>query len=258
MSKNYFNNTAAQIPKTSTKKSFSGSKSGLTAKIKRILFKVILWFLGLSIGLVVVYKFVPVWVTWTMLDRKMDAIANDEESEIKASWISYNEISPEAGLSVVAAEDQKFPEHKGFDFEAMKTAFSGNLNGKRLKGASTLSQQVAKNVFLWQGRSYIRKGLEAYFTLLIELIWGKERILEVYLNVAETGKMTFGYEEACQNYFGHSAQKMTRNEAARIAAVLPSPNRYSVKNPSNYVQKRVNFISRQMRALGGKNYLKDL
>jgi monofunctional glycosyltransferase len=241
------------------KRIFTKQKSASTQSLKARLFhwfwKIILWFFIVSIGLTVLYKFLPIPFTLTMANRKIDAVSNGEDSEIYYSWIAYQDISKEAALSVVAAEDQFFPQHHGFDFTAMQTAFKGNLKGKRLKGASTLSQQVAKNVFLWQGRSYFRKFLEAYFTVLIEFIWGKERILEVYLNVAETGKMTFGFEEASLKYFGHSANTLSRKEAAKIAAVLPSPLRYSVTSPSNYVSKRGNFIARQMRALGGKTYV---
>jgi monofunctional biosynthetic peptidoglycan transglycosylase len=159
---------------------------------------------------------------------------------------------------VVAAEDQLFPDHNGFDFEAMGNAFSKNLKGKKLRGASTLSQQVAKNVFLWQSRSYVRKVLEVYFTVLIELIWGKERILEVYLNVAEMGSMTFGIEEASTRYFNTSAKNLTRQQAARIASVLPSPIKWSAAKPGPYVNRRTANIARQMRALGGVAYINDL
>lgn len=209
-----------------------------------------------SIITVFVLKFVPIWVTPTMVDRKITALFEGRDSEIHSDWRSYDNISKEAGLAVVASEDQLFPQHYGFDFGAMWGAFRHNLKGKKIKGASTITQQVAKNVFLWQGRSYVRKVLEVYFTTLIELIWGKERILEVYLNVAETGKMTFGVEAASLRYYGHSSSSLSRTEAARIAAVLPSPNRFSITSPSGYVQRRTNFIVRQMRGLGGKNYLK--
>ncbi len=218
--------------------------------------KFILYGIGISLVTVILLKFVPVWITPTMIDRKITAFSNGKDTEIHSDWESYDNISQEAALAVVASEDQLFPAHNGFDFEAMYGAFRHNLKGKRIKGASTISQQVAKNVFLWQGRSYIRKVLEVYFTFLIEVIWGKERILEVYLNVAEMGKMTFGVEAASLRYYGHGAKSLTRTEAARIAAVLPSPNRFSISNPSNYVQRRTNFIVRQMRGLGGKAYLK--
>jgi monofunctional biosynthetic peptidoglycan transglycosylase len=140
----------------------------------------------------------------------------------------------------------------------MGNAFSKNLKGKKLRGASTLSQQVAKNVFLWQSRSYVRKVLEVYFTVLIELIWGKERILEVYLNVAEMGSMTFGVEEASNRYFNTSAKNLTRQQAARIASVLPSPIKWSAAKPGPYVNRRTANIARQMRALGGVAYINDL
>jgi monofunctional glycosyltransferase len=234
------------------------SKKSLKSRIITWCLKILVWFFGLSIATVIILKYLPIWFTPTMVGRKIDAIIDGENSKIHYDWTAYENISKEAALAVVAAEDQFFPEHTGFDFKAMNKAFQGNLKGKRLKGASTITQQVAKNVFLWQGRSYLRKGLEAYFTLLIEVIWGKERILEVYLNVAETGKMTFGFEEGSKKYFGHSAENMTRTEAAKMAAVLPNPIRFSVTNPSNYIQRRSNFIARQMRALGGKTYLKDL
>ena len=218
--------------------------------------KFILYGFSVSVVTIILLKFVPVWVTPTMIDRKFTALFNGKNSEIHSDWESYNNISKEAALAVVAAEDQLFPDHNGFDFEAMYGAFRHNLKGKRIKGASTISQQVAKNVFLWQGRSYVRKVLEVYFTFMIELIWGKERILEVYLNIAETGKMTFGVEAASLQFYGHGASTLSRTEAARIAAVLPSPNRFSIANPSNYVQRRTNFIVRQMRGLGGQRYLK--
>ncbi|WP_420156026.1 monofunctional biosynthetic peptidoglycan transglycosylase [Siphonobacter sp.] len=219
-------------------------------QVLRFFGKILFYFIVLSIGGTLVFRFVPIPITWTMLDRK---ITNG--GKLYYDWTSYDEISPEMALAVVASEDQRFPQHFGFDFEMMGSAFKNNLKGRRIKGASTISQQVAKNVFLWQGRSYFRKMLEAWFTLLIEVIWGKQRILEVYLNVAETGPMTFGVEAAAQRYYGKPAAQLTRTEAARIAAVLPSPNRFLIARPSSYVQRRTNSISRQMRALGGKSYL---
>lgn len=222
----------------------------------RYLLKFFMYFFSITIVWVFVLKFLPIWFTPTMIDRKITAISEGRDSEIHSDWEPYENISKEAALAVVASEDQLFPEHFGFDFAAMWGAFRHNLKGKKIKGASTISQQVAKNVFLWQGRSYVRKFLEVYFTFLIEVIWGKERILEVYLNVAEMGKMTFGVEAASLRYYGHSAKLINRAEAARIAAVLPSPIRFSIANPSKYVQKRTNAIMRQMKRLGGKAYLK--
>lgn len=208
------------------------------------------WFFTISIGWVVLLKWVPVPFTPTMLDRKFGAVVGGRASEIHYDWTRYDALSYQVALAVVAAEDQRFPVHYGFDFEAMEMAFRNNMKGKRMKGASTISQQVAKNVFLWQGRDYFRKALEAWFTLLIETIWGKERILEVYLNVAETGPMTFGVEAASQRFYGHPASQLTRTEAARMAAVLPSPNRFSIAHPSAYVERRTRFIARQMGRLG--------
>lgn len=210
----------------------------------------VFWFLALSIGGVVLLKWVPVLVTPTMLDRKLAAISEGRDSELHYDWTPYEKLSHQAALAAVAAEDQHFPDHYGFDFDAMSMAFRNNMKGKRMKGASTISQQVAKNVFLWQGRDYFRKALEAWFTLLIETIWGKRRVLEVYLNVAETGPMTFGFEAASQRFYGHPAAELTRLEAARIAAVLPSPNRFLVARPSGYVERRTRFIARQMGRLG--------
>lgn len=218
--------------------------------------KLLLWVFLVSVLWVVVLKFVPVWFTPLIISRKIEAIGAGEDSKIHKNWRSYDKISKEVALAVVASEDQAFPSHWGFDFDEIQDALSEKR--KRLRGASTISQQVAKNVFLWNGRSYIRKALEAYFTILIELIWGKKRILEVYLNVAETGPMTFGVEAASQRYYGHSASSLSRTEAARIAAVLPSPRRFSIRNPSVYVQRRTSQITRQMRALGGKLYLRNL
>jgi len=215
-----------------------------------------IYFLVISIVWVVVLKFVPVWVTPFMVTRKIEAFREDEDTEIHKDWESYDNISKEVALAVVASEDQNFPNHWGFDFDEIYDAMTEKR--KRARGASTISQQVAKNVFLWHGRSYIRKGLEVYFTVLIELIWDKQRILEVYLNVAEMGKMTFGVEAASQRFYRKSAKDLTRYEAARIAAVLPNPVRFSIKNPSAYVNKRTNQIVRQMKYLGGRNYIADL
>ena len=215
-----------------------------------------IYFFVISIIWVVVLKFVPVWVTPFMITRKIEAFREDEDTEIHKDWESYDNISKEVALAVVASEDQNFPNHWGFDFDEIYDAMTEKR--KRARGASTISQQVAKNVFLWHGRSYIRKGLEVYFTVLIELIWDKQRILEVYLNVAEMGKMTFGVEAASQRFYKKSSKNLTRYEAARIAAVLPNPVRFSIKNPSAYVNKRTNQIVRQMKYLGGRNYIADL
>lgn len=211
-----------------------------------------------SIGWVVVLKWVPVWITPLTVSRWWDTVGTDQSSRVHKDWVAYDNLSKEAALAVLSSEDQAFPNHWGFDFDEIQDAIKENKYRKRPRGASTISQQVAKNVFLWNGRSYIRKGLEVYFTALIELVWGKKRILEVYLNVAETGPMTFGVEAASQRFYGHPAKSLSRDEAARIAAVLPNPRQFSIKNPSNYVQRRTRQIARQMRALGGQKYVKNL
>lgn len=208
-----------------------------------------------TIFAIVLLKFVPVYFTPTMASRKIEAIKEGKPSEIHSQWSPYSQISKNYPLAILASEDQLFPEHHGFDFKAMWGAFQSNMKGKKIKGASTISQQVAKNVFLWQDRSYLRKGLEVYFTLMIELVWGKKRIMEVYLNVAETGKMTFGVEQASRRYYHHSAEEASTTEAARLAACLPNPIRFSIENPSNYINRRTSQIKRQMNGLGGKKFL---
>lgn len=225
-------------------------------RLQFIALKILLAFFVISVVWVIVLRFLPIWVTPYMISRKIDAFVEDEDTEIHHDWEPYENISKEVALAVVASEDQNFPNHWGFDFDQIYDAMTEDR--KRARGASTISQQVAKNVFLWHGRSYIRKGLEAYFTVLIEVLWSKERILEVYLNVAEMGEMTFGVEAASLRYYNKSAKRLTRYEAARIAAVLPNPIRFSIKNPSAYVNKRTNQIVRQMRYLGGQKYLADL
>lgn len=239
-----------RIRTTSTVPPKAKSSANWKSVATRIFLKTVLYFVVISVIWVTALKFVPVWFTPFMMVRKIEAIADGRKSKIYSDWTPLEDMSKEAPLSVVASEDQLFPQHWGFDFKSMNNAFKSNLRGKKIRGASTITQQVAKNVFLWQNRDYLRKGLEVYFSLLIELIWGKERILEVYLNVAETGNMTFGYEAASQRFFNKSSGSLTRTEAARIAAVLPSPLRFSVKNPSSYTQRRTQQIARQMRMLG--------
>jgi monofunctional biosynthetic peptidoglycan transglycosylase len=173
-------------------------------------------------------------------------------------WVPLERIAPEAALAVVAAEDQRFPLHSGFDFAEIRNALRGHGKSRRVRGASTLTQQVARNLFLWQGRSYLRKGLEAWFAGLLELLWPKRRILEVYLNIAEMGERTFGVEVASRRYFGRSADALTRQQAALLAAVLPSPRRYRVDKPSPYVLERRNWILKQMQQLGGIGYLEGI
>lgn len=172
-------------------------------------------------------------------------------------WVDYDRISPHVAIAVVAAEDQQFPFHDGFDLKSIRKAVEENARRKRPRGASTITQQVAKNLFLWNGASYARKGLEAWFTVLIEACWPKQRILEVYLNVAEFGRGVYGVEAASRRYWRKSAAKLNRYEAATLAAVLPSPRRMRADRPSNYVAQRRDWILGQMRGLGGATYLKQ-
>lgn len=207
----------------------------------RFLFKALVGFLGLSLGLVLLFKFLPVPVTATML---MD------ENGITKDWTSLSNIDRSMVRAVIAAEDGKFCLHEGFDREAIEKAIESNRQGGRIRGGSTISQQTAKNVFLWQGGGYVRKGFEAWFTVLIEQIWGKRRIMEVYLNVAETGIGTYGVEAGAQRYFDKSAASLTPLEAARMAAALPLPKERSVKNPRGWLASHGNTISARISAVG--------
>jgi monofunctional biosynthetic peptidoglycan transglycosylase len=184
--------------------------------------------------------------------------SRDSTYVYRHSWVDLNRISPNLPLAVVASEDQKFPEHWGFDVAAIEKAYALNQHTHRVRGASTISQQVAKNLFLWSGRSYFRKALEAYFTVLIEALWPKRRILEVYLNIAEFGYGTYGAEAAAQRFFHKSASRLSRDDAAVLAAVLPNPERYAAAAPSKYVQQRRDWILGQMQALGGPEMLGEL
>lgn len=216
-------------------------------KLFKILFKLMLWFLGLTILWVVVYKYVPIPYTPLMAIRAMEG---DENYKRSHQWVSIDKISPNLQLAVICTEDQLFVYHKGFDKEAIQKAREHNREGKRLRGASTISQQTAKNVFLWPARSWFRKGLEAYFTFLIETLWSKERILEVYLNSIEMGKGVYGAEAASQYWFDKSASSLSQENAAAIAAILPNPRQYSAQPPSPYVARRMSWILRQMRNYG--------
>jgi len=227
-------------------------------RLVRSIAKVLLGLIAFSFVLVIFFKFFPPWFTPLMAYRSLEAVFSGEDSHIYYEWTPYEKISPEAAIAVVAAEDQVFPKHWGFDVREIKKAVEENKVRKQPRGASTISQQVAKNVFLWNGRSYFRKGLEAYFTVLIELIWGKERILEMYLNVAEMGDRTFGVQAASQRFFHVPADQLSRKQAAALAAVLPNPQRFSVQKPSPYVRTRTRFIVRQVKQLGGPSYLKNL
>jgi monofunctional biosynthetic peptidoglycan transglycosylase len=194
------------------------------------------------------YLIVLIWINPPITLTQVGSILQGHG--LKRDYVGRTSISANAKLAVMASEDQIFPDHDGFDFKSIKKAMAYNEKKPgRVRGASTISQQVAKNVFLWQGRSWVRKGLEVYFTFMIELFWSKQRILEMYLNVAEMGKGIFGIEAASQAYFNKPAKNLTRNEAAMIAACLPNPKKYSVKPPSRYVSIRSRWVLRQMSHL---------
>lgn len=215
-------------------------------RIFRFIFKILLGLFLFSILIVVVYKFVPVPFTPLMAIRYFE----NPGEEIRHDWVPIEEISRHLQLAVIASEDQNFVKHKGFDFEAIQKAMDDNRSGRKIRGASTISQQTAKNVFLWPGRTWFRKGLEAYFTFLIEMLWSKERILEVYLNSIEMGKGVYGSQAAAMHWFGKSAGDLTAYEAAAIAAILPNPREYRANPASNFIQGRKNWIVRQMQYYG--------
>jgi len=200
----------------------------------------------------------PPWSAF-MAETQIQAWWNHDTGYVSHhTWADLQHISPNLALAVVASEDQKFPEHWGFDVEAIERAYALNKHSHKVRGASTLSQQVAKNLFLWSGRSYFRKALEACFTVLIEGLWPKRRILEVYLNIAEFGSGTYGAEAAAQRFFHKPASRLTRADAAVLAAVLPNPEHYSATAPSRYVQQRRDWILGQMQALGGAEMLGEI
>lgn len=223
-------------------------------RLFKFIFKCILWLFALSIVLVVLFKWVPVPITPLMVIRNFETSQNDKSSGWHHDWVSINEISKNLQLAVICSEDQNFLIHNGFDMKAIEKAFESNKTGRRIRGASSISQQTAKNVFLWPQRSWLRKGLEAYFTFLIELIWSKERIMEVYLNSIEMGNGIYGAEAASQYWFKKSASKLSQQEAAAIAAILPNPKRYRANPASNYIQSRKEWIVRQMYFFGPLDY----
>lgn len=213
-----------------------------------------LWFLGISVGLVLVFKFVPVFYTPLMLTRSIENKMEGKDMVCSHNWVPLDRISRNLQKAVIASEDGRFLTHHGFDFEAIQKAMENNEQGKKLKGGSTISQQTAKNVFLWQGRSYLRKGLEAYFTVLIELIWGKERIMEVYLNSIEMGDGVYGAQAACEYWYRKDASSLTKIQAAGIAAILPNPRKYKATNSSGYINRRKSRIVKHMGYVGKLEY----
>jgi len=213
-------------------------------------------FFGSSIFFVVLYRFVNPPVTPLMLIRTLEQTFNGEHLQLKKTWKSLDEINANLQLAVVASEDNRFLEHSGFDLESIKKAqvYNEKMNGRKTRGASTISQQTAKNVFLWPDRTWIRKGLEVYFTFLIETVWGKKRIMEVYLNVIEMGNGIYGAEAASQQYFHRHAAALTQGQAALLAAILPNPRKWNPSHPSSYLLSREQWILWNMANIGKVEY----
>lgn len=232
------------------KRSAAKTKSPLLKKITSILSRILIWFLSVSILWVVAYRFINPPITLLMIERNIERKTDGKTFKTDKKWMRFDDISDNMKRAAVSAEDQLFLKHMGFDIKAIEKAYESNEKGKKVKGGSTISQQTAKNVFLWPGRSWIRKGFEAYFTLLIEILWSKERILEVYLNVIEMGDGIYGAEAASQAYYGKSCSSLSRAEAALIAACFPNPLRWTPAHPTRYIQHRQYLIMRNMRRLG--------
>lgn len=213
----------------------------------------------LSVLQVAALRFIDPPFSAFMVARQLQAwTAGDWDFRVAYDWRDRGEVSSQLAVAVIASEDQRFADHHGFDLKAIEKARASHERGGKLRGASTISQQTAKNLFLWSGRSWVRKGIEVWYTLLVETLWPKSRIIEVYVNVVEFGDGVYGAQAAARTYFGKDASRLTPAEAARLAAVLPSPKRYSAARPGPYVQRRTRAIQRQMRQIGGVGYLKQL
>ena len=232
----------------------SGKPAAIVSFLLKKLRQLFICILSLWIIAIFLFSFLPVPYSAVMFQKQLSAWSNGNFSyQVKQTWVSMDDISPHMALAVIASEDQKFPQHWGFDFDAISSVIT---SGSR--GASTISQQTAKNLFLWNGRSWVRKGLEAGLTVGIELTWTKRRILTVYLNIAEFGEGIFGVEQAAQHFFSKPAKYLTAEEAALLAAVLPNPIVFKVNKPSNYVLSKQKWILRQMRQIGGVTVIKRL
>ena len=231
-------------------------------RIRRLLFFVLLSAALLvigSAGAVLAWRWMDPATTSFILQRKMsELIAGGDPRDVEHQWVSWHAISADVGLAVIASEDQRFAEHWGFDLDSIQEAIETRRSGGRMRGASTITQQVAKNLFLWSGRSWVRKGFEAYITVLIEMFWSKQRIVDVYVNIAQFGDKTFGVGAASRRFFGKRASALSAREAALLAAVLPNPALMYADAPSPYVRQRASWIQRQMRALGGRAYLRGI
>ncbi|WP_084185034.1 monofunctional biosynthetic peptidoglycan transglycosylase [Desulfonatronum thiodismutans] len=245
-------------PKIGKKSKTKRRKPSLPGVIVRVLLLAILTFVVSSVLLVGLLRFYPPPTSAFMVKRQVDGLFQQSKSpRIHYQWTDWEFISPHMALAVVAAEDQQFPLHRGFDFQSISEALEERRTKGRVRGASTITQQTAKNLFLWEGRSFARKGVEAWFAVLIEALWPKRRILEIYLNIVEFGDGVYGVRSAAMVFFDKEPSQLTRSEAALMAAVLPNPKRFSVVAPSGYMQQRTRQIERQMNNLGGA-YLRNL
>jgi monofunctional biosynthetic peptidoglycan transglycosylase len=233
---------------------------GSTTRKVKIIALILRWLSWLVIGFIALSLLLVVPFAWITPPTSSFMLQNELRSQMPAQqqWITLEQMSPYLALAAIAAEDQRFPDHGGFDFVALKQVLAERRQGKPLRGASTISQQTAKNLYLWPQRSLLRKGLEAWFTMLMEIFWSKRRILEIYLNIVQFTEHTYGVEAASQRFFAGPAKDVTREQAALLLAVLPAPNRYRVDAPSDYLRRRQQWILQQMRQLGGLNYLKNL
>ena len=236
----------------------TGKRTGKRRRIGRWLLLAPFVLLLFSVLQVVVLRFVdPPFSMVMAADQLQRWVSGPGRSLLAYDWVDREQMASCVPISLVAAEDQQFPLHNGFDLAAIAKAREHNQRGGKVRGASTISQQVAKNLFLWQGRSWLRKGLEAWYTVLIELLWPKHRIIEVYANIAELGDGVYGVQAASRQFFGRDAAALSANQCARLAAVLPAPRRYNAANPGPYVQRRASWIQRQARQLGGPAYLQE-
>lgn len=244
----------AQASRSSKKSTYKGStgffRNGYVKLILRAIKLLIITFVALSVFGVLLFRFVNPPFTWLMLQRGFERKADGKEWKIDKQWVTFDDIAPAMKRAAVAAEDQTFMENNGFDFKAIQRAIQKNAKRKKVIGGSTISQQTAKNVFLYQSRSFIRKGLEAWFTVLIEAFWSKKRIMEVYLNVIEMGDGIYGIEAASQAYFHKPASQLTTRQAAAIAVIFPSPRKWSATKPTRYLKRRQYLIRAGMRRMG--------
>jgi monofunctional glycosyltransferase len=241
---------------TDDKTSKPPKRRSVMRRLGKIVFIVAVAWIAITWLLVLVFRFVPPPTSAFMIERSIAASLHDEKNfSVKYRWTPWSGISAELPIAIVASEDQKFPFHHGFDVQAIQQAMDEADDGDRVRGASTISQQTAKNLFLWGGRSFVRKGLEAYFTVLIEATWPKRRILEVYLNIAEFGDGIYGADSAARTFFRKPPSQLTSREAALLASVLPNPKKLHADRPSAYVEDHADWIERQVHQLGGAGYL---